>query len=68
MRAITPLLAVGQPAVDEIEAFVRIKTGEVAVVADDATARLVLAALGMSGELIEDRIHFSRTGEVLVEG
>lgn len=68
MRHVTPLLAVGHPSVDPEEAFIRVCTGELAIVADDEAAGHVLRKLGLSEDVIEDRIHFSHTGETLVAG
>lgn len=68
MRHVTPLLAVGHPSVAPEEAFIRVLTGELALVADDSAAEQVLRNLGLSEDVIEDRIHFSRTGETLIAG
>ena len=70
IRPITPLLGVADTpeAVDALDAFVSIKLRDPAVVPDDATAREVLRMLGLGDDLIDDRLHFSRTGEVLSAG
>ena len=63
---ITPLLDVGGGSDSVDEAVERIRFRQRANVADLATAREVLRRLGMDEELIEDRVHFALTGEVLV--
>lgn len=67
MRAVTPLLSVGpEDTVSTDRAFEDLLLRAPAVVGTDEDARHVLRRLGLDDELIEDRIHFSHTGEVTV--
>lgn len=74
IKWVTPTLAVCDTSdmpvvlsVDEVdEAVSWIDQGGTAYVDLDATAWLVLAALGLSDAEITDRLHFANHGEVLV--
>lgn len=72
-RAVTPLLAVGEfgssvrehVTAFEAETAARlVQEGVNVLVPDDSMARDTLHELGMSEELIEERIQFSHTGIV----
>ena len=71
---VTPLLRVG--ATDETpeefhnfeEALAAIRRREEACVRTFGVAADVLRELGLSPKLVRDRIHFAKTGRVLVEG
>lgn len=65
---VTPLLEIGGGADTVAGAVGRIRAGLVANVADEDTAREVLHQLGLDDEVIEDRLHFARTGRTLVSG
>ena len=66
---VTPLLDVGGGNDSALMAVHRITAlRQRANVADLETARQVLRILGLQEELIEDRINFALTGQVLVEG
>jgi hypothetical protein len=67
-RYITPLLAVGRNAVPADRAIKAIEAGHEVTVKDDKTAETVLWFLGVDDEVIADRIHFSHTGQTLVQG
>lgn len=67
MRAVTPLLSVGtEDVVSPDRALEDILLRQPTVVGSDEDALHVLRRLGLSDALIEDRIHFSHTGETLV--
>jgi hypothetical protein len=70
---VTPTLFVGSegPALSHLRpstvkrALHLIRHGEAVLVPDFDTAREILDLLGMGHDVIEDRIHFARTGKIL---
>lgn len=70
-RAVTPLLAVGtfgstsrehEYHTDPRTAAQRIARGVLVLVPDDGAARIVLTRLGVSHDVIDERIQFSHSG------